>query len=56
MQSVPESARDRDVVLDAEREANKKQPENFKDKAVTEKVIDLGPGDPKDVKDLDPPR
>ena len=58
VQSVPESARDRDVVLDAEREANKKQPENFKDKAVTEKVIDLGPGDPTDgnVKDLDPPR
>ena len=32
--------------------------EDFKDKAVTEKVIDLGPGDPKDsnVKDPDPPR
>ena len=52
------SAPDRDAVLEAEREANERQPENFKDAAVTEKVIDLGPVDPKDsnIKDLDPPR
>ena len=54
----PESADEqRDAVLDAERKANEKQPKNFKDEAVTEKVIELGPVDADDsnIKDLDPP-
>lgn len=54
----PESAQEREAVLEAERRANEKQPENFKDKAVTEKVIDLGPVDPDEgnIKDLDSPK
>lgn len=54
----PESAEEqREQVLENERKANEKQPKNFKDDAVTEKVIDLGPIDPNDgnIDDLDPP-
>lgn len=51
---LADDERKRENVLDAEREANEKQPENFKDKALTDKVIDV---DPKkgDIRDLDPP-
>lgn len=54
----PESAKEREAVLEAERRANEKQPENVKDKAVTEKVIDLRSVDPDEgnIKDLDSPK
>ncbi len=51
---LADDERERDDVLDAEREANKKQPENFKDKALTDKVIDVNP-EAGDIRDLDPP-
>lgn len=56
-ESKPESAREqRDAVLDNERKAHEKQPENFKEEAVDDKLIDLGPvsSDDSNIQDLDP--
>lgn len=51
---LADDERKRERVLDAEREANKEQPENFKDKALTDKVIDVNP-EAGDIRDFDPP-
>jgi hypothetical protein len=51
---LADDERQRERVLDAEREANKEQPENFKDEALTDKVIDVNP-EAGDIRDLDPP-
>jgi hypothetical protein len=51
---LADDERQRERVLDAEREANKEQPENFKDEALTDKVIDVDP-EAGDIRDLDPP-
>ena len=57
-QSKPASAREqRDTVLENARKAHDKaSPENFKEEAVEDKVIDLGPvsSDDSNIKDLDP--
>ena len=55
----PQSQREqRERVLENERQAHDKaSPENFKEEAVEDKIIDLGPvasGDDSNIKDLDP--
>ena len=33
----------RDALMDSERKASEQQPENFKDEAVTDKKVEIGP-------------
>jgi hypothetical protein len=57
-ESKPESAREqRETVLENQRKAHDKaSPENFKEEAIEDKVIDLGPvsSHESNIKDLDP--
>ena len=46
----------REALMESERKASERQPENFKDEAVTDKKVEIGPIDKNGsaIKGLDP--
>ena len=46
----------REALMESERKASERQPENFKDEAVTDKKVEIGPitKDGSAIKGLDP--
>lgn len=42
-ESVPNTAKQRDALLESERNAAKEQPKSFQDEAITDKVVEIDP-------------
>ena len=54
----PQATEEREALLDSERKANQDQPRNFKEDALTDKVVSVEPDGtgPSPIETLDPPQ
>ncbi len=54
--SAATGQRQRDALEESEKDATRKQPENYRDEANADKVVDIGADKTKDpIKEIDPP-
>ena len=55
-QAAPHGDKERDALEQSERKANELQPENFKEEAMTDKIVEIPPIDGLEptIKGLDP--